>query len=65
MSLFYVLGEVLTEKSDLLEEVNRLERQGFVNVAGIRSVDLSFDIRFCRCFCNLLPCVKYMITFFF
>ena len=62
-----ILKEILiqTEKSDLLEEVNRLERQGFVNVAGIRSVDLSFDIRFCRCFCNLLPCVKYMITFFF
>ena len=62
-----ILNEILiqTEKSDLLEEVNSLERQGFITFEGIRSVDLSFDIRFCRCFCNLLPCLKYMITFFF
>ena len=62
-----ILKEILiqTEKSDLLEEVNRLERQRFIDIRGIRSVDLSFDIRFCRCFRILLPCLKYMITFLF
>ena len=62
-----ILKEILiqTEKSDLLEVVNRLERQRFIHIGGIRSIDLSFDIRFCRCFCNLLPCLKYMIIFLF
>ena len=60
-----ILKEILiqTEKSDLLEKLNELERQRLTNIAGICSVDL--DIRFCRCFRSLFLCLKYMITFLF
>ena len=60
-----ILKEILiqTEKSDLLEKVNELERRRFIDITGIGSVDL--DIRFCRRFRSVFLCLKYMITFLF
>ena len=60
-----ILKEILiqTEKSDLLEKVNELERRRFIDLTGIGSVDL--DIRFCRRFRSVFLCLKYMITFLF